>query len=124
MMDNNQVSQCEALASGIREAVCIDTNRVYDSCADKDCLTDLRVYFTDKTQPAINEATSVKCRKVEIENAFIDVEEVPFNRGFYSVDITYFFCITLDVYSNPLNPPTCVTGLATCLLYTSPSPRD
>lgn len=123
MMDNNQVSQCEALASGIREAVCIDTNRVYDSCADKDCLTDLRVYFTDKTQPAINEATSVKCRKVEIENAFIDVEEVPFNRGFYSVDITYFFCITLDVYSNPLNPPTCVTGLATftkkCILYGS-----
>ena len=31
----------------IKEAICIDTNRVYDSCADKDCLTDLRVYLTD-----------------------------------------------------------------------------
>ena len=32
-------SCCNDKVSGkIREAVCIDTNRVYDSCADKDCL--------------------------------------------------------------------------------------
>ena len=29
--------------NAITEAVCIDTARVYDSCADKDCLSDLRV---------------------------------------------------------------------------------
>lgn len=113
----------EALAAGIREAVCIDTNRVYDSCADKDCLSDLQVYFTDKTQPLIDDASSVKCRGAKIENAFIDVEEVPFNRGFYSVDITYFFKIILDVYSNPINPPATVYGLASytkkCILYGS-----
>ena len=34
----------------IKEAICIDTNRVYDSCADKDCLTDIRVYLTDRGQ--------------------------------------------------------------------------
>ena len=29
---------------GIREAVCIHTKKIYDSCRDKDCIEDLRVY--------------------------------------------------------------------------------
>ena len=39
----------------IKEAVCIDTNRVYDSCADKDCLEDLKVYFTNSAQSKLKE---------------------------------------------------------------------
>ena len=39
-----------------KEAVCIDAARIYDSCGDKDCLADLRVYFTDVTQPIIDTA--------------------------------------------------------------------
>lgn len=27
----------DCMSGGIREAVCIDTNRVYDSCAEQDC---------------------------------------------------------------------------------------
>ena len=30
--------------SGIREAVCIHTRKIYDSCRDKDCIEDLRFY--------------------------------------------------------------------------------
>ena len=90
-------SCCNDKVSGkIREAVCIDTNRVYDSCADKDCLADLRVYFPPQYQQTIDRATNVRCRGCEILNVFIDVERVPFNRGFYSVDITFFFKVTLD----------------------------
>lgn len=110
-------------AGAIREAVCIDTDRVYDSCADKDCLSDLRVYFTNTAQSIIDTATSVRCRKSEIINAFIDVEDVPFNRGFYTVDITFFFKITLDAYTTPMNPPVTVEGLSSfakkCILYGS-----
>ena len=29
---------------GIREAVCIHTRKIYDSCRDKDCIEDLRFY--------------------------------------------------------------------------------
>ena len=57
----------------IREAVCIDTNRVYDSCADKDCLADLRVYFPPQCQETIEHATGVRCRGTEILNVFMDV---------------------------------------------------
>ena len=29
---------------GIREAVCVHTRKIYDSCRDKDCMEDLRFY--------------------------------------------------------------------------------
>ncbi len=114
---------CNNMPSKIKEAVCIDTNRVYDSCADKDCLEDLRVHFTCNAQRIIDKATNVRCRGSEILNAFIEVERVPFNRGFYSVDITYFFKVFLDVFCGTATPPVTVEGLATfskkCILYGS-----
>lgn len=107
----------------IKEAVCIDTNRVYDSCADKDCLEDLRLTFTDEAQALINTATTVKARNAEVLNVLIDVERVPFNRGFYSVDITYYFRVALDTMQPDAQTTTPVDGLATfnkkCILYGS-----
>lgn len=97
----------------IKEAVCVDCKRVYDSCADKDCISDLPVAFTNIGQAIIDTASTVKCRNCDVINCFVDVEEVPFNRGFYSVDITYFFKLLFDAYTSPLTPPTSVEGLAT-----------
>jgi hypothetical protein len=85
-----------------KEAVCIDTARVYDSCSDKDCLEDLRVYFSDPDQRIVNKAVAVKGRGAEIVKAFLDVEPVQFNRGFYSVDITYVFKVALETYDTPI----------------------
>ena len=118
MLDSNNCSKKQ-----IREAVCIDTDRVYDSCADKDCLADLRVYFTAAEQNIVDSATNIRCRGCEIINAFIEVERIPFNRGFYSVDVTFFFRVTLDAFTSPTAPPTTINGLATyakkCILYGS-----
>ncbi len=109
--------------SAVREAVCIDTSRVYDSCADKDCLTDLRVYFTDCAQAKIDAATSIRCKGSEVIDVFTEVDKVPFNRGYYSVDITFFFMVTLDVYTSPSCSPETVCGLCVfskkCILYGS-----
>lgn len=41
-----------------------------------------------------------------------DVEPVPFNRGFYSVDLKYFFRVKLAVFTGA-GRPTEVEGLAT-----------
>ena len=95
-----------------KEAVCVNAASVYDSCSDKDCLEDLQVYFTDLQQPVIDAAMNVKCRKVEVLNVFLDVEPVPFNKGFYSVDMTFFFKVHIDAYSAPLSCPTPCVGLA------------
>lgn len=95
-----------------KEAVCVNAARIYDSCSDKDCLEDLQVYFTHVQQPIIDSALSIKCRKVEVLNVFLDVEPVPFNKGFYSVDMTFFFKVHIDAYSSPVNCPKACVGLA------------
>ena len=87
--------------SHIKEAICVDTNRVYDSCADKDCLTDLRVYLTDCNQHILESATTVRPRCAQILNCIIEVEKVPFNKGCYSVDLTFFVKVTLDAFTCP-----------------------
>lgn len=96
----------------IKEAVCIDTSRVYDSCADKDCLANLRVYFTDHAQDIIDTAASIRCRGCDVINVFTEIEKVPFNRGYYSVDLTFFFMVALDVYTSPSVPSQTVYGLS------------
>ncbi len=95
-----------------REAVCIDAGRVFDSCCDRDCLEDIRVYFSEAGQAVVAEAVSVKIRSAEAVYALIDVEPVNLNRGCYSCDITFFFLITLDVYSAAGTCPTEVRGLS------------
>lgn len=98
--------------SNFKEAVCISANGVYDSCKDKDCLEDLPVCLTRCGQAIVDKAINVRCRKAEIIWVYIDVENVPFNRGFYSVDIKYFFKITLDAFIG-VGKPHAVEGLAT-----------
>lgn len=92
-------------AAGSSAPVCIDARRVYDSCSDKDCLSELPVYMSEESQTLVDESVNVRIRSVEVADASLDIEPVPFNRGFYSIDITYFFLLTLDVYSsNTVSP--------------------
>ena len=83
------------------DPVCIDARRVYDSCGDKDCLSELPVYLSDASQTLIDNAVNVRIRNADVLNVMLDIEPVPFNRGFYSIDITFFFSVTLDVFSSP-----------------------
>jgi hypothetical protein len=120
MPDNNILETGERR---INEAVCIDTKRILDSCVSKDCLEDLRVTFFSRSQRLIDEAVTIKTRDCSIEEVSIDVEEVPFNRGFYSVDITFYFRLAFDTYSSPCTTPQVAVGFAQfnkkCILYGS-----
>lgn len=42
----------------------------------------------------------------------MDVEPVPFNKGFYSVDMTFYFLVKLDAVVSPLTPPVKVEGIS------------
>lgn len=107
----------------ISEAVCIDTKRIYDSCVSKDCLEDLRVTFFGASQRLIDEAVNIKCRDCSINAVSIDVEDVPFNRGFYSVDVKFYFQLCFDTFSAPCTTPQAAIGYASfekkCILYGS-----
>ena len=96
---------------GIREAVCIHTKKIYDSCRDKDCIEDLRVYPTRASQAVIDRALSVRGGRAELLQAYIDVEPANYNRGFYSVDIRYYYRITADAFVGGPRPAE-ISGLA------------
>ena len=96
-----------------QDAVCIDAGRVYDSCADKDCFEDLRVYFNERDQQLIDCATSARVRKVEVHHVTIDVEALPFNRGYYACDLTYCFEVTVELCTGRGQPSQTVRGIAT-----------
>ena len=88
----------------IREAVCIHTKKIYDSCKDKDCIEDLRFYPTQCSQAAIDRAVSIKAGSAELLYVYIDVEPVSFHRGFYTVDVRYFYKVTADAFVGAARP--------------------
>ncbi len=115
MADTASIPMCDSngeVQSNGCNSVCIDAMRIYDSCSDKDCLTDLNVYFTDTVQAQVDTAVNVRLKDAEVITVVTDLEPVPFNKGFYSVDMTFFFDITLDLYTSPGTSPTQAEGLA------------
>ena len=78
----------------ITEAVCVHTRKIYDSCRDKDCAEDLRVYPTVSTQAYIDGAFSIRPGSAALLYADVQVDEIGFHRGYYTVDVTYFYDVS------------------------------
>lgn len=81
------------------DAVCVEAMRVFDSCSSQDCLEDLLVTVEADTQTLLNSASHVKVPSAEVIDAAFTVDAVPFNKGFYSVDITYTFRLDMEITS-------------------------
>lgn len=79
-----------------RETVCIETNRILDSCRDRDCYEDVRVYLTDFGEEIISRTNSVRTRNACIAWTNITIDPVRFNRGFYSVTIKFYIKLTFE----------------------------
>ncbi len=95
----------------LREAISIHTKKVTDSCRDKDCIEDLRVYLTRESQAILDGAAGAKARSAELIYAYIDVEPVSFHRNHYCIDITFYYRILADTVSGCARPAT-LCGLA------------
>ena len=52
--------------SDLRQAMSIHTRKITDSCRDKDCIEDLRVYLTATSQTVLNSASGAKVRSAEL----------------------------------------------------------
>ena len=91
---------CESDLCKLREAVCVDVEKVYDSCKEKDCIKDTRVFFKhpEWVQKLVNKAINVKAKDAEVLDVFADTEPVPFKKGFYTVDVKFFIKVTLDFF--------------------------
>ncbi|MCI5945611.1 MAG: hypothetical protein MRZ39_01735 [Oscillospiraceae bacterium] len=82
-----------------KEAVCVDVQRIFDSCSDRDCIYDLPITLTQDSAPITDEMDIVRTRCAEVEVTCISVDPVPFKNGFYAVDITYRFKITAEAFT-------------------------
>ena len=87
-------------AAVIREAVSINTRKIFDSCRDKDCIDDLRIFPTVSSQSYIENALSIRPRSAELLYCAVNVEPISFNRGYYTVDCSYFYRVTGETFPN------------------------
>lgn len=96
MTDNRNNSSCFNQAQDGRGTVCIDTYRVLDSCRDRDCFEDVRVYLSTAGEDILSSASTVRARSARILWAYVGVDEVPFNCGFYQITIRYYVEVELE----------------------------
>lgn len=73
----------------LREAVCVQVEKVYDHCREKDCIEDAVVDFVGDVQGLIDKATKVKVKEAEVVKVLADLDDVPFRRGFFTVNVRY-----------------------------------
>jgi len=80
----------------LQQAMSIHTRKITDSCRDKDCIEDLRVYLTKGSQALLDTAASTRVRCAELLYTYIDVEPVAFDRNHYCIDVTFYYRILAD----------------------------
>ena len=87
---------CAPICSSGKETVCIETNRILDSCRDRDCYEDVRVFLTDFGYEMLERTNSIRVKHACIAYTSIHIDPVPFNRGFYTVHIRYYVKLDLE----------------------------
>ncbi len=95
----------------LQQAMSIHTRKITDSCRDKDCIEDLRVYLTQGSQCLLDSASSVRVRCADLIYAYIDVEPVAFDRNHFCIDVTFYYRILADAVMGSARPAA-LCGLA------------
>ncbi len=93
-----------------KEAVCIDAMRVFDSCSSQDCLEDLAFSFAEADQQTLNSASYIKARAIQVPSVGFVIDAVPFNKGFYTVDVTYNFRAEIEAFPADGGTPQIIYG--------------
>ena len=88
----------------LQEALSIHTQKITDSCRDKDCIEDLRVYLTTGSQIQLDSAAGAKVRCADLLYAYIDVEPVAFDRNHYCIDVTFYYRVLADATVGTCRP--------------------
>ena len=109
MADN----RCASSPAGGRETVCIDTMRVLDSCRDKDCFSDVRVFVNQYGQELLDRAGALRVKSTKIVGVNIDTEPVQFNRGFYQILIRFYVKLVIEACVNAGRSQE-IEGIAVC----------
>ena len=82
----------------IRETVGVNTSKIFDACLDKDCVDELRVYPTESSPTRLENALNVRPRSADLLYVDVSVSPISFNRGYYTVDCTYFYRVSGETF--------------------------
>lgn len=101
MQENRNTSFCPPTNAGNNQnggsgMVVIDTKRILDSCRDRDCFEDTRVYLTCHGEEILANSSNVRTRSAKLLWAYVGVDEVPFNCGFYRIRIRYYIEVEFE----------------------------
>ena len=100
--------QCQELLrcdpQDLKNAMCVHAGKITDSCRDKDCIEDLRVYLTKGSQTILDSCASAKVRSAQLLYAYIDVEPVAFDRNHYCIDVTFYYRVLADALVGATRP--------------------
>ena len=95
-MQDNRNTSLSSSSFDARGTVCIDTKRVLDCCKDRDCYEDARVYLTAYGEEVLSTASNVRSRTAKLLWAYVGVDKIPFNCGFYQVTVRYYIEIEFE----------------------------
>lgn len=95
-MSDNRFSCCNNSPLPIKEMISIDTNKILDSCKDRDCYENVAVLLTDFGYDIIDRTSTVRAKKSCIASANISIDPVQFNKGFYTVNIRFYIKLTFE----------------------------
>ncbi len=79
-----------------RDNVCIDTKRILDSCRDRDCFEDTKVFLTDFGQEIIEKSSSLRVKDTKVVCSNIIVDPIQFNKGFYQITVRLYTKLCLE----------------------------
>ena len=81
---------------GDTRTVCIEANRILDSCRDRDCFENVKVFLTDLGRDVIERTTQVRVKDACIAWTYIGIDPVQFNRGLYTVHIRFYIKLIFE----------------------------
>lgn len=81
---------------GTRETVCIEANRVLDSCRDRDCYENVQVFLTCFGNEIIERTGNIRVKSSCIAWSNITVDPIAFNKGFYGVNIRLYIKVAFE----------------------------
>lgn len=105
------MSDCVQEFDNCRNGLAIHTKKITDSCRDKDCIEELRVYLTRCSQELLDNAATAKVRCADLLYTYIDVEPVAFDRNHYCIDVTFYYRVLADAVLGSCRPAA-LCGLA------------
>lgn len=101
------------------DVCCIDTCRIYDTSRTQDCIEGLRVILTPAGMQVLQNCRSPRAKEVRVIWTQLNADELPFNSGYYQVNIRYYFYVVLTCCVNGVSQD--IEGLAisekTVVLY-------